>query len=155
MVAMSTHRTVHASPQRVWDVISDVSTFEHWHTLHEDWETLPSGPLDVGTTMVEKIKVAALVDTITFEVVTCRPTSEVAFRGAGSTGSKIQMRLALEPVGETTTVTIDLDVTSPLLVGPIGKALNGTFTKRLAQTLDGLATYVASVDGSTDTSSRH
>lgn len=155
MVAISCDRIVPAPQQRVWDVISDVSTFEHWHALHEGWEEMPSGPIDVGSTMVEKIKVAALVDTITFEVKTCRTPSEVVFRGAGSTGSKIHMRLGLEPTGETTTVTIDLDVTSPLLVGPIGKALNGTFTKRLRQTLDGLATYVASVDGSTETPSRH
>jgi hypothetical protein len=52
------------------------------------------------------------------------------------------MRVGCQASGENTTVTIDLDVSSPLLVGPIGKALQGTFKKRLGETLDRLSTYV-------------
>ncbi|MBY6709346.1 SRPBCC family protein [Rhodococcus sp. BP-241] len=145
MSPTSVSRNIAAPQQKVWEAVSDVTTFEHWHALHAGWEELPPSTIEVGATMVEKIKVAALVDTITFEVESFRPPSEVVFRGKGSTGSKIHMRLGLDASGDTTTVTIDLDVTSPLLVGPVGKALRGTFEKRLRETLDGLSRHVIAV----------
>jgi uncharacterized protein YndB with AHSA1/START domain len=135
-------RDIAASPEKVWDTVSDVTTFEHWHALHVGWEELPPQTIEVGAVMVEKIKVAALVDTITFEVKAFDPPHEIVFDGKGSTGSKIHMRVGCQASDENTTVTIDLVVSSPLLVGPIGKALQGTFKKRLGETLDGLSTYV-------------
>ena len=135
-------RDIAASPEKVWGTVSDVTTFEHWHALHVGWEELPPKTIEVGAVMIEKIKVAALVDTITFEVKAFRPPNEVIFDGKGSTGSRIYMRVKCEPSGGNTTVTIDLDVSSPLLVGPIGKALQGTFEKRLGETLDRLSGYV-------------
>ena len=142
MSPISMSQNITAPQQKVWETVSDVTTFEHWHALHVGWEELPPKTIEVGATMVEKIKVAALVDTITFEVESFRPPSEIVFRGKGSTGSKIHMRLGLDASGDTTTVTIDLDVKSPLLVGPVGKALQGTFRKRLDETLNGLSQYV-------------
>lgn len=142
MSPISMSQNITAPQQKVWETVSDVTTFEHWHALHAGWEELPPRTIEVGATMVEKIKVAALVDTITFEVESFRPPSEIVFRGKGSTGSKIHMRLGLDASGDTTTVTIDLDVKSPLLVGPVGKALQGTFRKRLDETLNGLSQYV-------------
>ena len=142
MSPISMSQNIAAPQQKIWETVSDVTTFEHWHALHVGWEELPPKTIEVGATMVEKIKVAALVDTITFEVESFRPPSEIVFRGKGSTGSKIHMRLGLDASGDTTTVTIDLDVKSPLLVGPVGKALQGTFRKRLDETLNGLSQYV-------------
>lgn len=142
MSPISMSQNITAPQQKVWETVSDVTTFEHWHALHAGWEELPPTTIEVGATMVEKIKVAALVDTITFEVESFRPPSEIVFRGKGSTGSKIRMRLGLDASGDTTTVTIDLDVKSLLLVGPVGKALQGTFRKRLDETLNGLSQYV-------------
>lgn len=136
-------RDVAAAPEKVWETVSNADTFESWHALHVGWEELPPATIEVGAVMVERIKVAALVDTITFEVKTFRPPHEIVFDGRGTTGSKIHMRVGCEASGQNTTVTIDLDVSSPLLVGPIGKALRGTFDKRLRETLDGLAKYVA------------
>lgn len=142
MTPISMSRDIAAPQQKVWEIVSDVNTFEHWHALHAGWEELPPEVIDVGAVMVEKIKVSALVDTIRFEVQSYCPPGEIVFAGKGSTGSTIHMRVGLNPSGDATTVTIDLDVSSPMLVGPVGKALQGTFKKRLKETLDGLSIYV-------------
>ncbi|WP_338886402.1 type II toxin-antitoxin system Rv0910 family toxin [Rhodococcus sovatensis] len=135
-------RDIAATAEEVWGTVSDVTTFESWHALHVGWEELPPQTIGVGAVMVEKIKVAALVDTITFQVKAFSPPHEIVFDGTGSTGSKIHMRVGCQASGDNTAVTIDLDVSSPLLVGPIGKALQGTFKKKLAETLDRLSDYV-------------
>ena len=64
MSPTSVSRNIAAPQQKVWETVSDVTTFEHWHALHAGWEELPPSTIEVGATMVEKIKVAALVDTI-------------------------------------------------------------------------------------------
>jgi hypothetical protein len=49
---------------------------------------------------------------------------------------------ATQCAGSGSTVTLDLEVTSPLLFGVVGKALQSTFKKKLTATLDGLAAYL-------------
>ncbi|WP_415976211.1 SRPBCC family protein [Rhodococcus sp. 077-4] len=132
-----------ASQDEVWATLSDVSTFENWHALHEDWVETPPRDLEVGSTMVEKIKIASITDTIEFQVESLRAPEELVLVGAGSTGSKIRLTMHCSARGTGSTVTLELQVTSPLLFGVVGKALQGTFKKKLTATLTGLAGYLA------------
>jgi uncharacterized protein YndB with AHSA1/START domain len=132
-----------APQEQVWATFSDTSTFEKWHALHEEWVETPPRDLEVGSTMVEKIKIASITDTIEFRVEALRPPQELVLVGSGSTGSKIRLTMQCDARGNGSTVTLHLEVTSPLLFGVVGKALQGTFKKKLTATLDGLAQYLA------------
>ncbi|MDV7244327.1 MULTISPECIES: SRPBCC family protein [Rhodococcus] len=135
-------RQLPASPAHVWATVSDPTTYEHWHALHSAWVEAPQGAIEVGTRMVEKVKIANITDTIDFRVETYCPPSDLVLSGSGSTGSKVSLRLSCAPNGEGSTITIALDVSSPLLFGPIGKAIQKTFKKQLTATLDGMAKYL-------------
>lgn len=133
---------VPAPQEKVWATMSDTSTFEKWHALHTGWEEAPPSALEVGSTMIEKIKIASITDTIEFRVEALRPSQELVLVGSGSTGSKIRLKMQCDGRGSGSTVTLDLEVTSPLLFGVVGKALQSTFKKKLTATLDGLAAYL-------------
>lgn len=132
-----------ASQNDVWATLSDVSTFEKWHALHEEWVETPPRDLEVGSTMVEKIKIASIIDTIEFQVERLCAPEELVLVGAGSTGSKIRLTMNCAARASGSAVTLELEVTSPLLFGVVGKALQGTFRKKLTATLNGLAEYLA------------
>ncbi|WP_179272226.1 type II toxin-antitoxin system Rv0910 family toxin [Rhodococcus sp. 05-2254-6] len=143
MLNIAMTQELSAPQDKVWSTLSDVSTFEKWHALHEEWVQTPPRDLEVGSTMVEKIKIASITDTIEFQVESLRAPEELVLVGAGSTGSMIRLTMNCAARGSGSAVTLELEVTSPLLFGVVGKALQGTFRKKLTATLNGLAEYLA------------
>jgi uncharacterized protein YndB with AHSA1/START domain len=143
MAPITMERALPAPPDQVWATVSDPTTYENWHALHSAWVELPPTPLAVGARMVQKVKIANITDTIEFHVETYDPPHELVTSGSGNTGSKVSLRLSCDPSEGGSKITIELDVKSPLLFGPIGKAIQGTFKKQLTATLDGLAKYLS------------
>ncbi|WCT05763.1 type II toxin-antitoxin system Rv0910 family toxin [Rhodococcus qingshengii] len=143
MAPITIERELPVSLARVWATVSDPTTYEHWHALHSEWVEPPPKALEVGSRMVQRVKIANITDTIEFHVETYRPPNDLVTSGSGSTGSKVSLRLSCVPSSEGSTITIELNVASPLLFGPIGKAIQKTFKKQLAATLDELTKYVS------------
>lgn len=144
MAHVTLSRTLPSPPDRTWDVVSDPSRFEEWNALHSAWVTGPPERLEVGSSMVETVVIKGVRDTITFVADVVDEPRHVRLSGNGTLGSTVRLDFTIEPAsGERSTVTLDLEFTSSMLFGPVGRLIERAFHAQLETSLETLAGLVA------------
>ena len=86
-----------APPKEVFAIVMDPHRLEEWVTAHDEIVEAPDGPLELGSEFRQKLKVAGIGFSVTWEVTELEPPSLAAWEGRGPAGSRARARYELEP----------------------------------------------------------
>jgi uncharacterized protein YndB with AHSA1/START domain len=76
-----------ASPDRVYDVLTDPNCLGQWVTIQEELEEAPTGDLETGSRLRQRMKVAGQRFRLSWIVVEADRPSRVVWEGKGPMGS--------------------------------------------------------------------
>jgi carbon monoxide dehydrogenase subunit G len=138
---------IEASPERVYDALTDTDAFEDFIDGEASIERLDDGLLDVGSEWKETRKMFGKDATEYFEVVELEPPRRVGFFVDGSRGSsgrgKYHYVYVLEPSESGTRLVLDARMEEMGFLGAIfGRLFSGTFKKPIRKDIDGLRDYL-------------
>jgi carbon monoxide dehydrogenase subunit G len=110
------------SPDDAWKLLSDLSRFDEWLTIHDKWSSdIPE--LSVGARVTEQLTVMGMTNKIEWTVEEFVPPSSLKISGTGLAGAQIAFTLSVAPAGDGALATIDADFTGQMMVGAIGDAV--------------------------------
>lgn len=132
-----------ASPQKAWAVMSDLSRFEEWLSIHQGWRSDLPAELGVGSTMTEIVSVMGMANKIEWTVDTYRPPALLKISGAGMAGVKVALTLSVTSSDSGSSASIDAEFSGQMVVGPIGTAVEKSTKQELAKSLAELAKLVS------------
>ena len=143
MPRVSVSTTVPASPERTWATASDLSRFGEWLVLHEGWRGEVPETISAGTSLTSVVSVKGLRNRITWHVDDYDPPRSLRISGTGVGGTRVALMLSVQHNGNTSTVTVDAEITGPTTIGPvgmlIGRALKGDMRRSVTRLTDLLA----------------
>ncbi len=79
---------IDASPDRVYDVLSDPNCLGRWVTIQESLEQAPDGEIKKGSRVVQRMKIAGQRFRVSWTVKEAKRPTRVVWEGAGPLGSK-------------------------------------------------------------------
>lgn len=91
-----------AAPEDLYDVITDAGRLEDWVTIHEELVDAPSGSLEAGSQLTQRLKLAGRCFTVHWTVVESDRPRRVVWHGRGPVHSKARVIYDLERDGEGT-----------------------------------------------------
>ena len=110
------------APDDAWKLLSDLSRFEQWLTIHDKWSSdIPE--MAVGAKVSEQLTVMGMTNKIEWTVETFEPPSSLKISGVGLAGAQIAFTLSVAPAASGSEVTIDAEFTGQMMVGAIGDAV--------------------------------
>lgn len=128
--------------EAAWKVLSDLSRFEEWLTIHDAWKSdLPE--LAEGARVTEQLSVMGMTNKIDWTVMAHEPPSTLKISGTGMAGAQITFTLSVAPEGDGSLVTIDAEFSGQMVVGAIGAAVERSTTTALEESLAKLTELVA------------
>jgi carbon monoxide dehydrogenase subunit G len=115
-------REIHidASAEDVYDKLTDPDCLGEWVTVHDEIEEAPSGNVEKGDTLVQRMKVAGQKFRIKWHVDEAQRPSRVVWTGKGPMGTKARATYEIESLngdGCTFSYTNEYDLPG----GPAGK----------------------------------
>jgi carbon monoxide dehydrogenase subunit G len=78
---------IEASPDAVYDVLSDPTCLGEWVTIQEELEEAPSGDLTAGSRLRQRMRVAGQRFRLSWTVIEARRPSRIVWEGHGPMGS--------------------------------------------------------------------
>ena len=123
MGQISATQTFTVAPEKVWDTVTDLNSFESWLSLHQKWKSELPATIAVGTQVTEVVSMMGMPNTITWNVDTFDAPHQLSMSGEGMAGVKITIAFALSASGEGTTLEMSTDFQGQMIVGALGKAI--------------------------------
>jgi carbon monoxide dehydrogenase subunit G len=111
---------IDASPEDVYDVLTDPKCLGEWVTIQDELVEAPDPPLKKGDCVVQRMKVVGKSFEVAWDVEVADRPSKVRWSGGGPMGSTARATYELEPNGNGGTkfsYTNEYDVPG----GPVGK----------------------------------
>ncbi len=144
---MEATREFSATPEALWAVVSDLSTWDKWFAVHDKWlEQLPA-TLTPGVKLTANLMMLNMAAKIAWTFQTVDPPRALAFGGMGMGNVKANFRFGIEPAGAGSKFTITSDFKGALLKGPLGKVVEKEGGQQLETTLDRLGALASSTTG--------
>lgn len=129
-----------APPEAIYDVVMDPARLADWVTVHQELVDAPSGVLDEGDELAQKLKVAGQSFKVEWTVSKAERPRDVEWEGRGPMGTKARVSYDLEGKGEGTLFNYVNEYELP--GGPLGrlgaKAFERTAGKEADRTLEKL-----------------
>jgi carbon monoxide dehydrogenase subunit G len=125
-----------------WAVLSDLSRFGEWLTIHDKWTSELPAEVTVGTKITEQLIVMGMTNKVDWTVEEYQPPSALKIAGTGLAGAQISFTLSVAGDGDKSTVTVDASFTGQMMVGAIGDAVQKNATAELEKSLARLAEIV-------------
>jgi carbon monoxide dehydrogenase subunit G len=136
---------IDASPEAVYDKLTDPSCLGEWVSVHDGLEEAPPGNVEKGDTMVQRMKVAGQKFRITWHVDEAERPNKVVWTGRGPMGTKARATYLIAKNGGPGcrfTYVNEYDLPG----GPAGKlagrAIIGASGREADRTLKRLKTFV-------------
>jgi carbon monoxide dehydrogenase subunit G len=138
---------IDASPERVFDALTDTGAFEAFIDGEATIERLDDGPMKVGSEWKETRKMFGKDATEYFEVVELDKPRRVGLFVDGTRGSsgrgEYHYVYKLEPSGGGTHLVLDARMEDMGILGAIfGRLFSGSFKKAIKKDIDGLKDYL-------------
>jgi len=112
------------SPEDAWAILSDMSRFEEWMTIHDKWNTEVPEQISVGTKVTEQLTIMGMTNKIEWTVEEYNPPKSLKISGTGLAGAQISFTLSVAAgSGSHAEVKIDAEFTGQMMVGAIGQAV--------------------------------
>ena len=132
------------SPEEAWGILSNMSRFEEWMTIHDKWNTDVPEQFAVGTKVTEQLTIMGMTNKIEWTVEEYNPPKSLKISGTGLAGAQISFTLSVAPgSGSNAEVKIDAEFTGQMMVGAIGQAVEKNAAIELDKSLVQLAALVA------------
>ena len=111
---------VEATPEEVYDILTDPHCLGEWVTIQEELVESPDPPLEEGDRITQRMKVAGKGFEVSWDVEVAERPTKVQWAGGGPMGSVARATYELEPNGDGGTrfsYTNEYEVPG----GPVGK----------------------------------
>lgn len=134
-----------ASPEALWSIVSDLSTWDKWFTVHEKWLSDVPATVTPGTTLSAKIVMLGMANKIEWTIQKMDAPTSFALSGTGMAGVKALFEFTVTPSGDGSEFKVAGDFEGALVKGALAKAVEKDGAKQLDKTLeqlDALATAV-------------
>jgi carbon monoxide dehydrogenase subunit G len=131
-----------AAPEKVWAVVSDLSRFGEWLSMHKSWKSDLPAEITKGTQVTAVVSLLNMPNTITWTVDHYEPPRTVKLSGTGMAGVKVAITLDVAPAEVGTAMSITADFEGQMIVGAIGQAVEKAGHQELAESTAKLATLV-------------
>jgi hypothetical protein len=121
-------------PDEAWSLMSDLSRFGDWLTIHGGWVgDLPA--LEIGARFTEQLVTMGLSSTVVWTIDHLEPPHELRITGVALAGSQIEFTMSVAPEGDHSRVEVDVALGGQLLTGPIGLAVEQNVQTELSKSL--------------------
>lgn len=127
------------SPQQTWDLASDLSRYDQWLTVHEGWRGELPAQIAAGTTATSVVAVKGFRNRVDWTLTQYDPPQSLKLVGAGKGGVKITLDLRISPSKKGSAITMDIDVSGGLVVGPVGFGVSRALKGEVATSLENFA----------------
>ena len=134
-----------ASPEALWGIISDLSSWGEWFTIHEKWMCDVPATVTPGTTLTAKIVMLGMANKIEWKIERMDAPTTFALSGTGMAGVKASFEFTVTPSGDGSEVKVAGDFEGALVKGALAKAVEKDGAKQLDKTLEQLDTAAAAV----------
>ncbi len=109
------------SPERAWELASDLRRFDEWLTIFGGWKSQVPSVIDVDTQVASLIKVKGFRNVIHWRVTRYDEPKEIELVGTGRGGVRITLTMQVEPGdGDGSYFRVIADLSGGLLNTPIG-----------------------------------
>ena len=109
------------SPERAWELASDLRRFDEWLTIFGGWKSEVPSVIDVDTQVTSLIKVKGFRNVIHWRVTRYDEPKEIELVGTGRGGVRITLTMQVEPGdGDGASFRVIADLSGGLLNTPIG-----------------------------------
>ena len=90
---------IDASPEAVYDKLTDPNCLDEWVSVHDGLEEAPAGNVETGDTLVQRMKVAGKKFRIKWHVDEADRPNRVVWTGKGPMGSKARAEYVISKNG--------------------------------------------------------
>ena len=144
MAHVNVSQEIAANQEDTWKVVSNLTTFEKWLTIHDKWYGEPPTELAVGSTFTQQATIMGMSNKIDWVVEEYNAPSNLKISGKGLAGAQITFDLTVTPSSDgTSTAGIEADFTGQMVVGAIGAAVERATDKECKASLEKLSELVA------------
>jgi len=112
-----------ASPEQVWQVLSDPSRVPEWNAMHEGFVGEVPVTLTEGTAYKQKVKLMGMPAEMAWKVTAAVASERLEQAGDGPMGVKAKNRFVIEPAGQGSQITYEMEFAGPALAGPMAGML--------------------------------
>ncbi len=136
-------KTLSASPEAIWAIVSDLSTWDKWFTVHEKWLSDVPPTITPGTALTAKIVMLGMANKIEWKIEKMDAPTTFALSGTGMAGVKALFEFTVTPSGEGSEFTVAGDFEGVMVKGALAKAVEKDGAKQLDKTLEQLDALAA------------
>ncbi|MFD4432813.1 type II toxin-antitoxin system Rv0910 family toxin [Nocardia sp. NPDC055029] len=131
-------KTVTATPEALWAVVSDPQTWDKWFTIHEKFMEEPPAVLVEGAGLVAKIVMLGMANKMEWTVKAVEVPNRLTLTGAGMAGVRTEFTFDIKPEGSGSVILVSGDFEGALIKGALGKAVEKDGRTQLDKSLDQL-----------------
>jgi len=134
MAEVSAEARIEAPAAKVWEQLTDWSSYGEWNATHTSFPSGGPKSLEVGGTFQENMKLMGFPAEVGWTIEELEPARVFAIRGKGPMAVTVATRYTLTPDGDATTLRIDGEFTGAAVSLMAGK-LKDSATSALTESL--------------------
>ncbi|MCW6007671.1 SRPBCC family protein [Micromonospora sp. CPCC 205371] len=123
-----------AGPERVWELATDLPRWAEWNTMHEGFTGEVPATLTEGAAYRQRVKLMGMPAEMAWRVATA-DAGRLELAGDGPMGVKAANRFFVEPSGDGSKITYEMEFNGPALAGPMAGMLEKQAGTAAAQSL--------------------
>ena len=127
------------SPEKAWELASDLSRFDEWLTIFGGWKSPVPTQVEVGTAVSSAIKVKGFRNTIHWRVTRYDEPKAIELVGRGKPAICIALRLCVKDDNGGSTFQVIADLTGGLLNTRIGSLVAKVLESDVRRSVTNLA----------------
>ncbi|RAV05977.1 SRPBCC family protein [Mycolicibacterium sp. GF69] len=139
MAAVDVSVSSDLSPQKAWELASDLSRFDEWLTIFGGWRSEVPADIEVGTCVSSLIKVKGFRNTIHWQVTRYDDPKVIELVGRGRPGIRICLTLCVREQKNGSTFQVVADLSGGLLNTRIGTLVAKVIESDVRKSVDNLA----------------
>jgi hypothetical protein len=119
MPKVSVSAQTSAGADKVWQLAVDLPRYAEWNSMHEGFTGDVPTVLGEGTTYKERVKLMGMPAEISWQVTAAEAPGRLELKGDGPMGVKAINRWLIEPSGDGSQITIEMEFKGVALAGPM------------------------------------
>jgi hypothetical protein len=131
-----------ADPERVWQLLVALPRVGEWNTMHEGFTGEVPETLGEGTTYRQRVKLMGMPAEMAWRVTEAAAPGRLEQAGDGPMGVKAKNLFVVEPAGDGSHITYEMEFIGPALKGPMAGMLEKQGGAAAEQTLAKLVALV-------------
>ena len=123
MASVRTSIDIAASPERVWQVVTDLKRLDEWVSIHRDFPAPPPADVMEGTSFQQTLSVAGTPFAVDWTATEVDSPQRLTWHGTGPAGTTAQTTYSLVAAGDGTRFEYENEFKLP--AGKVGEAVSG------------------------------